>query len=81
MMLVPFGSGRLPADSHPGCIAMAGDGAFQFGSEVRGTLFEQVLVLPSKETPWTIRLSSFGSIGLSRSTTPSHYSGSISLPA
>ena len=26
---------------------MAGDGAFQFGSEVRGTLFEQVLVLPS----------------------------------
>ena len=27
---------------------MAGDGAFQFGSEVHATLFEQVLVLPSE---------------------------------
>ena len=45
MTLVPFGSGRLPAVSHPGCFAMAGDGTFQFDSEVRSTLFEQVLVL------------------------------------
>ena len=47
MTLVPFGSGRLPAVSHPGCFAMAGDGTFQFDSEVRSTLFEQVLVLAS----------------------------------
>ena len=40
--------GRMrPTNVYPGCFAMAGDGAFQFGSEVRGTLFEQVLVLPS----------------------------------
>ena len=36
---------------------------------------------PLEKPPWTIRLSSFCSIELSRSTTPSHYCGSISLPA